>query len=250
MKTKRFFQWVMVAALVMCLPLCVTSCKDDNDNNPETTEDEDEMPVVKPTPTTDQLTVTSNKTLYILTDYQPNEATVGKDCIIKHLLARFSNKKMVTDEASVSGMQEGDYMLLYLENLSTADNAGLRAAARKFIKQGGIVMFAETSAVNMETLLNHGSVEYQLPVMSDDQDHETDLVHIYFNPSYSPTFYHAKFDNFNTEQAEHITDYWLGQVADKVITQTEKWVEEARNNKQAQARKRADGNPEDDLSKL
>lgn len=33
MKTKSLFQWVMVAALVMCLPLCMTSC--DNDDNPD-----------------------------------------------------------------------------------------------------------------------------------------------------------------------------------------------------------------------
>ena len=111
MKTKRFFQWVMAAALVMCLPMCLTSCTDNNDNS-VTTDDDDEMPVVETTPTTDQLTVTSNKTLYILTDYQPDEAKVGKDCIIRHLLARFSDKKMVTDEESVAGMQEGDYMLL------------------------------------------------------------------------------------------------------------------------------------------
>ena len=245
MKTKRFFQWAMAAALVMCLPLCMTSCLDNNDNS-ATTEDDDDMPVFESTPTTDQLTVTSDKTLYVLTDYQPDESTVGKDCIIRHLLARFSNKKMVTDEASVSGMHEGDYMLLYLENSATADNAELRAAAREFIKQGGIVMFAETPAVNMETLLNHGNVEYQLPVMSDDQDQETDLVHVYFNPSYSLKLYHAKFDNFNTEQAEHITDYWLGKVADRVITETGKWVEEARNSSQAQTRTRGNGSAVDE----
>ena len=249
MKTKRFFQWVMAAALVMCLPMCLTSCTDNNDNS-VTTDDDDEMPVVETTPTTDQLTVTSNKTLYILTDYQPDEAKVGKDCIIRHLLARFSDKKMVTDEESVAGMQEGDYMLLYLEDPTTADNAELRAATRKFIKQGGIVMFAETPAVNMETLLNHGSAENELPVMSDDEDKLTDLVHVYFNPSYSPTFYHAKFDNFNTEQAEHITDYWLGKVADKVITETEKWVEEAPNSKQAQTRTRGDGSQQATIDNL
>ena len=241
---KKIFQWALTAAIAVALPMCVTSCSD-KDDNPVTTEDEEDLPVVENIPTTDQLTVTSNKTLYILTDYQPDEATVGKDCIIRHLLARFSNKKMVTDEASVSGMQEGDYMLLYLENSATADNAELRAATRKFISQGGIVMFAETPAVDMETLLNHGTTESELPVMADEEDKGTDLVHVYFNPSYSPTFYHAKFDNFDTEQAEHITDYWLGKVADLVITGTEKWVEEARSSKFARALTRADVNSGD-----
>ncbi|MCR4592397.1 MAG: hypothetical protein K5672_04505 [Bacteroidaceae bacterium] len=32
MKTKRMFQWVKVAALVMCLPLCVTSCTDSEED--------------------------------------------------------------------------------------------------------------------------------------------------------------------------------------------------------------------------
>jgi len=247
--TKKIFKWAVCAAIAVALPMCMTSCTD-NDDNPVTTEDEDEMPVVENIPTTDQLTVTSDKTLYILTDYQPDEATVGKDCIIRHLLARFSNKKLVTDEASVSGMQEGDYMLLYLENSATADNAELRAATRKFINQGGIVMFAETPAVDVKTLLNHGTTESELPVMADDEDKETDLVHVYFNPSYSLTFYHAKFANFDTEQAEHITDYWLGKVADMVITGTEKWVEEARSSKFARALTRSNDSPEGNLGDL
>ena len=77
-------------------------------------------------------------------------------------------------------MKEGDYMLLYLEDPATADNEELRDATRKFINQGGIVMFAETPAVNMETLLNHGSWE-ELPVMPDDQDKLTDPFPVYLS---------------------------------------------------------------------
>ena len=236
MKLKKFFLWTLAATMAVSGPVFVTSCTDNNDN-PVSTENDDEMPDVEVTPTTDQLTVTSNKTLYILYGYHPNKSTVGKDCIISHLLARFSDKKIVTNEASIADMKEGDYMLLYLEDPATADNEELRDATRKFINQGGIVMFAETPAVNMETLLNHGSWE-ELPVMPDDQNKLTDPVHVYFYPTYCPTFYNAKFDNFNTDQSEDITDYWLGKFAYKVITETEKWVEEAHNNKPAQARTR------------
>ena len=59
---KKIFQWAMSAAIVVGLPMCVTSCLN-MDDNPVTTGDEDEMPVVENIPTTDQLTVTSNKTL-------------------------------------------------------------------------------------------------------------------------------------------------------------------------------------------
>ena len=246
MKLKKIFLWTLAATMAVSGPVFVTSCTDNNDN-PVSTENDDEMPDVEVTPTTDQLTVTSNKTLYILYDYHPNKSTVGKDCIISHLLARFSDKKIVTNEASIADMKEGDYMLLYLEDPATADNEELRDATRKFINQGGIVMFAETPAVNMETLLNHGSWE-ELPVMPDDQDKLTDPMHVYFYPTYCPTFYNAKFDNFNTDQSEDITDYWLGKFADKVITETEKWVEEAHNNKPAQVRTRRNSEVETYIS--
>jgi len=35
MKTRRLYQWVMAAALVMCLPMGMTSCTDNNDNSVE-----------------------------------------------------------------------------------------------------------------------------------------------------------------------------------------------------------------------
>lgn len=243
-KMRKLFDWAMTSALLIILPMtsCVTGISD--------VDEIDEEPVLAPVPTTDQLTVKSDKTLYILTDYQPNTAQVGKDCIIRHLLVRFSEKKIVTDEASVSGMQEGDYMLLYLEDAATADNAALRKAVRTFIKQGGIVMFAETPAVQIETLLNRGAEGSSMPVIPDDADEQKDLVHIYYSPSYCPTFYHAKFDNFRLEQAEYITDYWLGKVADKVITETGKWVQDAATYKTVQAEPHTKANPEANIDNM
>ena len=32
MKAKRLYQWAKVVALVMCLPLCMASCTNNNDN--------------------------------------------------------------------------------------------------------------------------------------------------------------------------------------------------------------------------
>lgn len=60
MKTKRMFQWVKAAALVMCLPLCVTSCNDDTIDNPVTPTDQSTEE-----PTEDALDVTTDKS-YVL----------------------------------------------------------------------------------------------------------------------------------------------------------------------------------------
>ena len=81
-KMRKLFDWAMTSALLIILPMtsCVTGIND--------VDEIDEEPVLAPVPTTDQLTVKSDKTLYILTDYQLNTAQVGKDCIIRHLLVR------------------------------------------------------------------------------------------------------------------------------------------------------------------
>lgn len=214
---------VMLMAIAACSFVACSSDDAPADGYVDNTPDDTELQAPDE-PTTDQLAVKTDKTLYFVADY---DLAPKRDVnVLSCLLNRFAEKKTISNLLSLADMQEGDYLIVDGSEVSAISaNEELKAAVTQFYQKGGVLLFHQMKAENIQDFFK--AIDVTIPINSDNDDDAAEL-HVYFQPTSCPTLYTSHYENIDAAQAENITERRLGEMADAIISEVKSWVEDIR----------------------